>query len=183
MQFNSLLDPMFNYIDNGRLFRQPFMWLYYLLGVLFAIGIFIGIIELFGDMKRMDASGKFGIILDAIIMLAACVFSVIYWFKRAPEVGKIVKPGSRFVAIPAVANLIRCLGEYTGILIGVGGFLLMLIAVLTEEYLGFSFGHILLVPVVGFIIVVISRCVSESMLAMVSIANDTHELATFNPVN
>ena len=39
----SILEPLFNYIDGGKLFRQPFRILYYVLGVVFGLGIIYGV--------------------------------------------------------------------------------------------------------------------------------------------
>lgn len=184
MGFFNLLDPVLNYIDSGKILRQPFMWFYYLLGVLAALLCFYGVVQVCDAFKYMNGMGTLGLILAIIVLIAMALYSIIYWFKRASNVNGDVPVGARFTAIPAIANFIRCLGEWWGIAFGVGGAVICLfLGIFAAKYYGGGqlFLGILICPIMGYVTLVFFRFLSESLLAIASIANDVHELATFNP--
>ncbi len=185
----AILKPMFDYIDSGKLFRQPIQWLYYILGVIFAIFMLYSISY---SSKMFDIGGAAMVVAIFVIILqiALAAFSVLYWIKRGNDMATDTAVGARFVAIPAIANIVRCFGEFAGIVIAIFGVYFGVIAgffwLFSREmqYLvECPFIAVLVGPVVGYIILLLNRFFAESMLAIASIANDTHELATFNPVN
>lgn len=187
--FFNILDPMFKYIDKGKLFRQPFMWLYYLLGVVTAIMCLYRLGDIFDAFKYTKGSVTVFLILLIPLIFVIAIFSVLYWFKRATQVNANMPANSRFFAIPAVANLIRCLGEWAGIVVACAGAYMSLFGSILAQnsfignYASYGFIGVVICPIVGYIIIVLTRFLSESTLALASIANDTHELATFNPAN
>lgn len=188
--FFNFLDPMFNYIDKGKLFRQPFMWLYYLIGVGCALWLLYSLGDIFDQFSHTKGSATFMLILLIFLDLAVAVFSVMYWFKRATQVNTNMPANSRFFAIPAVANLLRCLGEFVGIVIaGAGAYISLFTAIFASDnyflrnMAAYGLLGIIVCPIIGYIILVVARFFSESILAIASIANDTRELATFNPAN
>lgn len=184
----AILKPMFDYIDSGKLFRQPIQWLYYVLGVLFAIALLASISK---TAEFFDLGGTMVVVavLVIILQIALAAFSVLFWIKRGDDMAHDTAVGARFVAIPAVANIIRCFGEFAGIVIAIFGIYVGVIAGIFwlfsswRDYVGCPFLIAIGGPVVGYLILLINRFFAESMLAIASIANDTHELATFNPVN
>lgn len=188
--FLSILDPMFSYIDKGKLFRQPFMWLYYLIGSVLAIACLYGLTNVFDGFKHSRGGVTFFLILMIILLLAVAVFSIMYWFKRATQVNTGMPKNSRFFAIPAVANLLRCLGEWSGIVLACAGAYISLFASILasndpmfSQIASYGFAGVVLFPIFGYVLIVFTRFLSESTLAIASIANDTRELATFNPAN
>lgn len=188
--FFNFLDPMFNYIDKGKLFRQPFMWLYYLIGVGCALWLLYSLGNIFDQFKHSKGSVTIMLILLIILVLAIAVFSVMYWFKRATQVNSDMPANSRFFAIPAVANLMRCLGEFSGIVIaGAGAYVSLFTAIFASDnyfmrdMAAYGLLGVVVCPIIGYIVLVVTRFFSESVLAIASIANDTRELATFNPAN
>lgn len=184
----AILKPMFDYIDSGKLFRQPIQWLYYVLGVIFAIALLASISR---TAEFFDLGGTMVVVavLVIILQIALAAFSVLFWIKRGDDMAHDTAVGARFVAIPAVANIIRCFGEFAGIVIAIFGIYVGVIAGIFwlfsswRDYVGCPFLIAIGGPVVGYLILLINRFFAESMLAIASIANDTHELATFNPVN
>lgn len=185
MSFFSFLDPMFRYIDGGKLFRQPFMWLYYILGVITALACFGGVGKVCELFRYLEGIQILWGVIAILILLAAAVFSVLYWFRRASDVNADVPQGARFLAIPAVANLVRCFGEWISIVFGVCGTLITLFAWIFAanqfDLGGEGIFVVIAIPVFAYINLIFTRFLSESMLAIASIANDVHELATFNP--
>lgn len=186
----AILKPLFDYIDSGKLFRQPIQWLYYALGVVFAIFMLYSI-SLTSYMFKIGGIAIVVAVFIIILMIALSAFSVLYWFKRGNDVSIDTPKGARFVAIPVIANIVRCFGEYVGIVMAVSGVFIGVFAGifwLFSKELQYIMGicpFILIVvgPVVGYLHLLFNRFISEMMLAIASIANDTHELATFNPTN
>lgn len=186
----AILKPLFDYIDSGKLFRQPIQWLYYALGVVFAIFMLYSI-SLTSVMFKIGGIAIVVAVFIIILMIALSAFSVLYWFKRGNDVRIDTPMGARFVAIPVIANIVRCYGEYVGIVMAVSGVFIGVFAgifwLFSKElqYIMYICPFILIVvgPVVGYLHLLINRYISERMLAIASIANDTHELATFNPAN
>ncbi|MCM1032266.1 MAG: hypothetical protein NC405_00755 [Odoribacter sp.] len=185
MSFFNLLDPMFKYIDGGKLFRQPFMWLYYVIGVLTAFLCVYGVVQIIDMFKYAEGMGTLGLIFIMLVLLAMAVFSVIYWFKRAGDINNETPRGARFFAIPAIANLVRCFGEWASITFGIGGAVIALFAwIFASKYFnmgGEGIFAVVIFPVAGYVFIIFTRFLSETILATASIANDVHELATFNP--
>ncbi|MDE6289054.1 MAG: hypothetical protein K2M00_09775, partial [Muribaculaceae bacterium] len=154
------------------------LWLLYSLG------------NVFDQFKYAKGGTTVMLILLIILIIAIATFSVMYWFKRATQVNSNMPANSRFFAIPAVANLLRCLGEFCGIVVaGAGAYISLFTAIFASDnyfmrdMATYGLLGIVVCPIIGYIIVVVSRFFSESILAIASIANDTRELATFNPAN
>ncbi len=172
-----------NYVDNGNLFRQPFKWLYYILGVanvLIPIEIIINLVK-YADYMPGNAVACMVILLLLFIPIA--FVGAMIWINRGNNLEKEVTHGSRFVAIPIVANLIQTIGEWLGFLVGVGGFVAVLIILMfNSSEVNYVFpvaglAYMLIVyPIVGFLIVVFGRFMAESCLVFASIANHTQSI-------
>lgn len=179
----NIIDPVLKYIDSGAFFRQPFKWLYILFGVL-NITIPISFISIISDGWRyMNGSTRFAAILIILISIALAYICFLIWFKRSQTLKLDAGESSRFIAIPVVANMLQTIGEWMVILIGVGGFAIVLIALIfagdeLRYVIGarINFVSLLVCPIFGYIIVVFSRFLAENCLALASIANSTKSI-------
>ena len=99
--------------------------------------------------------------------------------------------GDEFVATPVFSHFIQTLGEWFGTYIGLVGFGFALLAtiILGDEgrYLGLILGipylntgwmAVITMPIIGFLIIVVSRFLSEQIRALASIANNTKKQQT-----
>lgn len=172
-----------NYVDNGNLFRQPFKWLYYILGaanVLIPVGIIINLVKYSEWLPgQVIACMVFLLLLSIPIAFVGAMI----WINRGNNLEKEVAGGSRFVAIPIVANLIQTFGEWLGFMIGVGGFVgVLLILLFNSEELSYvlpvsGFAYMLIVyPIAGFLTVVFGRFLAEACLVFASIANHSQSI-------
>ncbi len=179
----NLIDSVLKYVDNGSFFRQPFKWLYYILGVA-NIVIPIKLISTTSDYSDyLSGKAMTCMILLIIISIPFAFFGAMIWIKRGNSFNNDVAHGSRFVAIPLVANIIQTCGEWMGYLIGVGGFIIVLFALLFggSELSYVLPGYINVVglismPIAGFLTVLVARFFAESCLAIASIANHTRSI-------
>ena len=182
----NFLDPLFKYLDGGKLFRQPFQILYYVIGVLACLGTLYCIVKFFDTVSWMKGIAYLYAVLMAIVCIATAVFTLLYWFRRAKEVSCDVPENARFLAIPAVGGFIITFAEWFGLVLAVicvcGGILSALILPLAVDYLAgqmFLSGLGMAVGggILGYIIIILGRLFGEQILAIGAIANDARTIA------
>lgn len=183
---NKFFGPFFDYIDSGKLFRQPFQFLYYLIGVLLALVILFRIADLYDGASYMGGVYYVFCVLMTLVLLAMTFFTVVYWFRRASTLIDDMPEKARFQAIPAVSNLIITFGEWLGLFAGVVTFFAGLFGAIllpwgNNYYIGFSFlqflGVMVVGPIVSYLVLIILRLVGEQILAIGVIANNTRRIA------
>lgn len=172
-----------NYIDSGKFFRQPFKWLYYIIGVLnicFPIALINSISEYW---SYLDGKMKAGCVMLVIFILIVAAICCVIWFQRAGDIKRDARNDARFIALPVIANYIQTIGESLGVLVGLGGFFVGLTVILFGEDLKYILSvaeaggfMIVLSPIVGYLVVVFFRSIAELNLALASIANNTKSI-------
>ena len=187
-KFFTFIRPYLAYLDSGDFYRKPFGWLYFLIAVLnlnFPVYVLLQAID--GDL--FDASAKFVAVFMLIwlILLFAGWVSFQIWWDRRLKVVETSGKGDDFVATPAYCHFIQTLGEWIGTWIGIVGFLVsLLIRLFLESEQGEILNQILpvadmvllqilLMPVVGFLIVVSTKFIAEQAAALSAIANNTRK--------
>lgn len=179
-KFLSFFVPLFDYIDSVKFFREPFRWLYAIIAVLNLLAPIV-LLAIAGSNDLFDYGGGK---LIAAFSLAWIVFVFIMWigfqlwWNRREKVYAVSEAQDDFVAIPVYSHFIQTCGEWLGVVIGIGGTLFSLIAVLfgvadAFRMLYLPVGGILLFPVYGFMAVVVTRVLAETFRALASIANNT----------
>lgn len=177
------INPVLRYIDSGKFFREPFKWVYYILGVLNVI-IPYKLIAMISEYGRyLDGKYMTCLVLLTIISIPFAFYGAMLWIKRGNELKRDAGDGSRFIAIPIVANFVQTSGEWLGYLMGVGGFITALMLLLfggreLGYFLPMDVNPLSLIafPICGFLIVVFARFIAESFLALASIANNTQSI-------
>jgi hypothetical protein len=188
-KFFTFIKPYLSFIDQGHLYRKPFSWLYSAIAVInLIIPIYIFVEAV--DNRIFDAPGKFIVVflLIWLIILGAGWVSFQIWWDRKSKVVSILADGDEFVATPVFSHLIQTIGEWLGTWIGLVGFSVALLTTLIlgdEGYylssqlgLGFmntGFLFVILMPIYGFLIIVVSRFLAEQFRALASIANNTRK--------
>jgi hypothetical protein len=186
-KFFTFIKPYLSFIDKGDLYRKPFNWLYVLLAIinlLLPIYIFYQAV----DNRIFDAPARFAIvfILVWIILAFAGWVSFQLWWDRKSKVITTSTEGDEFIATPVFSHFIQTLGEWLGTWIAIVGFSVALLTTIIlgdESYtllyhtgLGFirtGWLSIILNPIYGFLIIVITRFMAEQFRALSSIANNT----------
>lgn len=187
-KFFSFFNPMLKYIDDGKFFREPFKWLYAVLAILNLLAP-LGALYVIIDSGFFDiASG--GMIVSFILMWLILCFVLWLgfqlWWNRREKVYHASAQGDDFVAIPVYSHFIQTIGEWIGVLVGIGGPLFTLIALIfgangqiTATLMKVPFGpniwYIILLPICGFLIVVMARALAEMLRALAAIANNTRK--------
>lgn len=186
-KFVNFISPLLKYIDDGHFFRKPFRILYMVLGglsLLTPLAFLYTMID--AGMFEVSAKMTIGVLLLWLFLAAAywLVFQV--WWSRKDDVGEQKVAGEEFVSTPVFAHFIQTGGEALGILIAVAGAGFSLVSFIflgdAPRYMVNSLGivgadngilGVVISPVIGFIIIVFTRFLSEQIKALAAIANNT----------
>jgi hypothetical protein len=181
-KFLTFIRPYLSYIDDGHFFRKLFSWLYILLAVVnLLIPIYLLSWAVIGGITSM--------LLWVIIAFTGWVSFQLWWNRRS-KINMYSITGDDFVATPVFSHFIQTLGEWLGIHIGLVGFGFALtgrvfgrvffIELFEEENPYFLTGWVgvITMPIIGFLIIVFFRYLSERMRALASIANNTKKQQT-----
>ncbi len=185
--FLHFIKPYLSYIDRGKIYKEPFSWLYMILGALNLIFPFY-VFYLAIDNNIFDAGAKFIFVFlfTWIILAFAGWVSFQIWWDRRDKITGISAQSDEFVATPVFSHFIQTFGEWLGTYIAIVGFGTALITTLflgdearffTQMlgigFLGTGFLAIFLMPVYGFLTLIASRFLSEQFRAIAAIANNT----------
>jgi hypothetical protein len=186
-KFFTFIKPALSYIDSGHFFRQPFRWLYVLLAI---VNLLLPIYLFYAasDNGVFSLSAKFVILFLLLWVIIAFTGWVSFqlWWDRKDKINTYSTTGDEFIATPVFSHFTQTFGEWLGAYIGIVGFSFAFLTTifLGEEgaYLSRSFdlpflstgwAAVIITPIIGFLIVVISRFLSEQVRALAAIANNT----------
>jgi len=185
--FFTFIKPYLNFIDRGDLYRKPFSWLYAFIGIINLISPLVFLVIAI-NQRIFDADAKFIIAFLFIWLILTFVswLSFQLWWDRKNKVVSSSSSDDEFVATPVFAHLIQTMGEWLGTWIGVVGFSIALLTtiILGDDanylsqsiglgFMGSGFLFIIIMPIYGFLIIVVSRFFAEQFRALASIANNT----------
>ncbi|MBS4013277.1 MAG: hypothetical protein KGZ97_05880 [Bacteroidetes bacterium] len=208
-KFFTFIKPFLNYVDSGNFFRKPISWLYALIaGLNLLLPIFIlyqaidsGVLnsQNYAYIREIEP----GIYIKTIIVFifSFLIISVVswlgfqLWWDRRSKVNQTSDEGAEFVATPVISHIVQTFGEWLGMWVAIVGFSTSLLTALLMGNYGSGFASslgigmfdsgiygIFLMPVIGFLIIVIFRFFAEFFKALTSIANNTRkQLKFFNP--
>lgn len=184
-KFFSFFEPVLKYIDTGKFFREPFRWLYAILAILNLLTpIVLLVMAINNDLFRYGG----GRMIAAFILVWLVIAFVSWlgfqiWWNRRKKIYSVITAHDDFVAIPVFSNFIQTFGEWLGMLIGIGNPMLILIvavflkgdtSMLRLPLVGSgALINIVLHPIYGFMIVVVTRVIAETFRALAAIANNT----------
>jgi len=194
-KFFSFISPALNVIDNGKFFREPLRWLYFFLAGLNLLLPLVFIIPALIYSEIIFSNGFLYILAFILVFLAVCFSSWVgfqIWWNRADSIRLFSSVGDENFATVAFSHLVQTFGEWLGVTLGLNGFfggLLLLIGALvmrltTGEELplwqlgvgSYAYFLILLGPLAGFLVLVITRFLAEQIRALASVANYSRKL-------
>jgi len=188
-EINQLIENYLNWSNDSKKFIKIFQILfYYIPAILIPLGVLITIINML-----TDGGGYYPIILLIFGIIWALVFGYfsfnILW-RRAKDLLSEVDSNKYFV-IPALAHYIRTYGEVIGavcftfpiLLIGLQISILafneaysLFDGIPLLEYLGgLPIIGIFILPLYGYFVLLSAKLISESLTAVVEIANNTRK--------
>ncbi|HPS58420.1 MAG TPA: hypothetical protein PK514_09970 [Spirochaetota bacterium] len=186
-KFFTFIKPYLNFIDEGRMFREPFRWVYILFA---AVNLIMPLYVFYQavDNGIFRAPAKYitiFIVVWLIIGFAGWVSFQIWW-NRKDKIKDTFSESSDFAATPVFSHFIQTLGEWSGTWIGLVGFTIALLSTLLlgndgrgfTRMLGMDFissgiASIILMPLYGFLIIIVTRVLAEQMKVLIGIYNNT----------
>ena len=178
--------PFLEYIDSGKFFRTPFSWLYAVLAgfnLLFPLVILYMAID--NHMFSAGASFVFAFLILWIVILIASWLGFQIWWNRRDVLISQISYDADFIATPVYAHFVQTAGEWCGswvAIVGAGAGLVASIF-LPEGGLGNmlpipflssgGFLSVIIMPIVGFLIIISSRFGAEMIRALAAIAINT----------
>ncbi len=186
--FFNFIDPFLSMVDNGKLFRKPFSWLYSIIAIINLLFPFYFLYKAIDNhIFRAPAKSVLVFLIVWITILFACWIGFQIWWNRKDKVNGSSSLGDEFIATPVFSHFIQTLGEWLGTWVGLVGFVFALLTTiilggregyylskqLGLRFLGTGLFSIILLPIWGFMIIVISRFLAEQIRALATIANNT----------
>lgn len=198
-----LTDRIIALIDGGDFFRRPWRTGYAVIAVLLAIagvlwavalvsiGLY-GLVRLYVEQHYVIAvQGVRAAVLLAVAMLFIAMVLARLWWMRKEDIERDTQGHKVYIVGPVVAHLVRIMGESSGLLVGFFGLLAYPVLMPARDLLDevpllnvlsglYSFDwtwQVITAPVGGFLIILFSRWVGDSMEVLFAIANNTKHVA------
>jgi hypothetical protein len=184
--FFSFAKPYFDFVEKGKLFY----FFYVLMAIVNIVIPFFAVYKAV-DSGVFDYSGaKFTLafIFAWIFIVFACWTGFQLWWDRKSKI--VLLEESDFIATPVFSHLIQTFGEWLGTLTGIIGLGAGLVAtIFLGDEAGYLFqaiglnsfaigGAVIVVgPVAGFLIIILSRFIAEQLRLFASLVNNTREIA------
>jgi hypothetical protein len=188
--FFTFFKPYFNFLDKGKLF-----YVFYIIMAVaslllpFALLIQVGKAGLFDYVELVGAKLIVAFIFVWLFVVLAGWIGFQLWWTRKSKIAELDK--LEFVATPIVSQIFQTFGEWLGTFIGVVGFGAGLFATIIlgdsasqifryiglDVLSGLGFAAIIAGPLLGFVIIIATRFLAEQLRIIVSLANNTKEIA------
>jgi hypothetical protein len=183
--FFTFSKPYLDYIGKGKIFSLVYI-------VMAVISLLLPFVIIFVAIKsglfRYGGTFTAAFIFSWLVITFACWIGFQLWWGRRTKVTNIA--ASEFIATPIFSEVLQTFGEWLGTLIGIIGAGVGLIALIflgeNANYLfsaigmGFMrFGGVVIIvgPIIGFFIIIISRFLAEQLRMLAALANNTKEIA------
>jgi len=171
------------YIDSGNFFRAPVKGFYVLLAVLSVLAPFY-LLYLFFTEVEVTVWKALVLLLCGVVVVAGGAVTALMWWYRKDQLATMVAEEDDFPVTPIMTHLMRTAGEASGFFVGIVLFLCALVLwVLGGDLLrgvlpGFKgFVSLFLLPVIGFLIVLVTRFNAETLYALAATASNTKRIA------
>ncbi|MEM5948616.1 hypothetical protein WKV44_08680 [Spirochaetia bacterium 38H-sp] len=188
-KFFNFIKPYLDFIDSGKLYREPFSWIYIVISVLnLVLPLYMLISSVINGVFAAGFNFAIAFLLVWIVIAFTGWLGFQLWWNRSKRVIAISEEGADFVATPVFAHFIQTFGEWAGTCLAIVGFFATVIfniffgkdAFWFASMIGlgaFQGGWINLVflPILGFFIIIFSRFIAESARALAAIANNTRK--------
>lgn len=171
--------PLIDALDNGDALKKPLIILYYVMAAgLILYPLYLAYEAIF---EMSFFKWPFIDVIGVTVVFAAFAFSSwmsfqIVWDRKNKNVESI-KEGQRYLSTKIVTDLVKVIGECLAIIITITGTVGVIVGLLSDaagEIVG-SDGifYLFMFPVIGYCILVGSKFMSETVIALTDIAQNT----------
>lgn len=194
--------------DSGKLLKSPFKWIYVIMGALCFIPFiicaaaliwqwdaFFSLIEFVGSSFWTDFVTSLILVLAFYSLIMYALLGWYFWKNRNDNLEHVVRKGSRIVAIPLIADVIKSKGELNSLFLVFYTVTLCVLAylgcMLTNSFefwtnwggllfLAAAIVIILVVVFVAYLNVLFVHFLSERLRIYAQIGDDVHHIASSN---
>jgi predicted permease len=177
--------PYLDFIGQGKIFNLVYL-------VMAGINIILPFVIIYKSIKsrifNVGAKFVFAVILVWLVIIFACWIGLQLWLDRRKKVTDAAS--SDFAATSIFSDILQTFGEWLGTLLGIigaGGGLIASIFLGEESFylfsaigMGFMPSGIMVIligPITGFFIIILSRFLAEQLRLFASLVNNTKEIA------
>jgi hypothetical protein len=178
--------PYLEFIGKERLFGL----VYFVMAVInLVIPFAILIVVINSGFLRSGAKYVLAFIFTWLVVVFAFWVGFQLWWDRRKKVTTF--SSSEFIATPIFSEILQTFGEWLGTVIGIigaGGGLIAsiflgrdanyLFSVLGLSFLRYGILTVIIGPIIGFFIIILSRFLAEQLRILAALANNTKEIAT-----
>jgi len=176
--------PYLDFIDKGKLYGVVYIVMA-ILSLLFPIILLYLVID--SGFLKVGAKHVYLFICVFAVIILACLIGFQMWLERRKKITSIA--ASEFIATPIFSEIFQTLGEWTGTFIGlvgavggiaaifVGDETALLYAIMRLSYIHSGVRSIIVEPITGFTVIIVSRFLAEQMRVLTSIANSVKKIA------
>ena len=183
--FFTLSRPYLEAISKGKLFSL----VYIVMAVINLILPFVILYQVIDSgFFSLGAKFVFAFVLTWLVIVFACWIGFQLWWNRRKKIVDIAS--SEFIATVIFSEILQTFGEWLGTLIGIigaGGGLLAsiflgrdvdyLFSVIGLGFMRFGVLVVLIGPVTGFFIIIVSRFLAEQLRMFAALVNNAKEIA------
>lgn len=111
--FTNFINPYLNYIDEGKLYRNPFSWLYAFFAIVnLLVPIYILYQGIQFNLFDMPAETIASFLLTWVVVAFVSWLSFQIWWNRRSKVLVTSAVGDDFVATPTFSHFLQTFGEW-----------------------------------------------------------------------
>jgi hypothetical protein len=179
--------PYIDFIGEGKIFGIVY---YVMAGINCLLPFAIGYIAIEANIFNIDSKITIAFVFAWLVIVFACWIGLQLWLDRRKKVTDTAP--SEFIATVIFADLTQTLGEWLGTLFGIIGAGVGLIgSIFLGDNINYLFSLIglnfmrygpliiLIGPIIGFFIIVISRFLAEQLRLLAALVNNTKHLRFF----
>lgn len=180
-----------NVIDNGTFFREPMVWFYRALGILWILLYLAAFVYAMLDFKYISRTfGAVNVIAGLVILAAIAFFALLFWVNRSNKLRHRVATGSDTVVIPIIADITQSSLELTGLILMIfGPIFLLYMGIIGQWFMsGYATGtdHIIFILIgifgcipyiiIGYFTTVWGHFCGENLRAIATVVNNIRDL-------
>jgi hypothetical protein len=176
--------PYFDFIGEGKIFSIIYL---VMAGVNCLLPFVTGYLAIDNNIFSLNPKITVVFVFTWLVIVFACWIGLQLWLDRRQKF--IETAPSEFIATLVIADILQTFGEWLGTLIGIIGagagltgsiFLVEdindLFSLIGLDFMQFGPLIILIGPVIGFFIIIISRFLAEQLRLMAALVNNTKQL-------
>lgn len=186
-KFFNIFAGFINAMEQSGFFRKPLYWLYIIFaGLNILVPVYLLFMMISNDL--LNRLGVGGFLIWLIIAFAGWMGFQLWW-NRKDKITLHIQQGDDFFAIPLFSHYIQTMGEWLGMTLAIVGAGVALVAWIflggsgsgrtgfPIPLQGFGIAGVIIAPIIGFTIILISKVLSELYRALAAIANNTKQMA------